>query len=168
MRILNDINQSNEQDKSRYRNNLPQLCDEIFITDGGLETTLIFHQDTDLPYFAAFDLLREQRGIDILKGYYHQYTATDIITALTLTYSDEATGITQAAQAAGIPIAVPFTVATDGHLPSGESIFEAINTVDTVTNNGPAYYMINCAHPSNFKEALATNATWLKRIRGIR
>jgi S-methylmethionine-dependent homocysteine/selenocysteine methylase len=45
---------------AKYRNQLPQLSDEIFITDGGIETTLIFHEGLELPDFAAFHLLRDK------------------------------------------------------------------------------------------------------------
>lgn len=60
------------------------------------------------------------------------------VTALTLTYSDEAIGIVRAAKAAGIPVVVGFTVETDGRLPSGESLADAIATVDDATDGGGA------------------------------
>jgi S-methylmethionine-dependent homocysteine/selenocysteine methylase len=41
---------------------LPQLKGDLFLTDGGLETTLIFHRGIDLPGFAAFDLLKGRAG----------------------------------------------------------------------------------------------------------
>jgi S-methylmethionine-dependent homocysteine/selenocysteine methylase len=47
---------------SKYRHQLPQLSDKTFITDGGLETTLIFHHGFDLPEFAAFDLFKLSSG----------------------------------------------------------------------------------------------------------
>ena len=46
---------------ARYRNNLPQLAGGLFLTDGGIETTLIFREGLELPYFAAFDLLKHDR-----------------------------------------------------------------------------------------------------------
>jgi hypothetical protein len=39
----------------RYRDQLPQLGGGLFMTDGGIETTLIFHGGFDLPEFAAVD-----------------------------------------------------------------------------------------------------------------
>jgi hypothetical protein len=57
----------------RYRDDLPQLEGELFLTDGGLETTLIFHQGIDLPEFAAFDLLNSTEGTEILRRYYRPY-----------------------------------------------------------------------------------------------
>lgn len=43
---------------ARAKKNLPQLSDNLFLTDGGIETTLIFNEGLNLPYFAAFDLLK--------------------------------------------------------------------------------------------------------------
>lgn len=58
---------------SKYRNRLPQLTDPLFITDGGLETTLIFHEHVDLPSFAAFDLLKDEDGVALLRRYFARY-----------------------------------------------------------------------------------------------
>jgi len=244
---------------------LTQTGDRLFLTDSGLETTLVFHDGMDLPCFAAFDLLKDETGTDHLRRYYQQhidlsleygfgfvlesvswrassdwgdilgyssdalaqanrqsiellrdlrdknqtsespmvisgnlgprgdgysadqritpdeaadYHATqiriladagaDMITALTLTDSDEALGIAMAAQAVHIPVVISFTVETDGRLPSGQSLQAAIEAVDAATNNGPAYYMINCAHPTHFKNVLSSSAQWVTRIQGIR
>ena len=250
---------------AKYRTRLPQLDDRVFLTDGGLETTLIFHEGIELPHFAAFDLLKDQRGRQTLHDYYARYAAiarrkgvgfifesatwranpdwaaklgladaqlaqvnrdaiamlvplrdafetkdspmvisgcigprgdgykadammsaeqaeayhavairtfagtqADMVTAITMTYAEEAIGVARAATAAGMPVAISFTVETDGRLPSGQAIGEAIAAVDAATQNAPAYYMINCAHPSHFADALANNAPWLTRLRGIR
>jgi len=244
---------------------LTQTGDRLFLTDSGLETTLVFHDGMVLPCFAAFDLLKDETGTDHLRRYYQQhidlaleygfgfvlesvswrassdwgdilgyssdalaqanrqsiellrdlrdknqtsespmvisgnlgprgdgysadqritpdeaadYHATqiriladagaDMITALTLTDSDEALGIAMAAQAVHIPVVISFTVETDGRLPSGQSLQAAIEAVDAATNNGPAYYMINCAHPTHFKNVLSSSAQWVTRIQGIR
>jgi homocysteine S-methyltransferase len=85
-----------------------------------------------------------------------------------LTYPEEATGVALAARAYGMPSVISFTVETDGRLPSGHTIGEAVTAVDEATGSAPAYYMINCAHPSHFEEALAIGAPWLERIRGVR
>ena len=92
----------------------------------------------------------------------------DAFTAQTLTHSDEAIGIALAARAAGLPCTLSFTTETDGRLPSGEGLGAAIQRVDDATHASPASYMINCAHPDHFRDALATDAPWLQRLGGIR
>ncbi|PSB66816.1 homocysteine S-methyltransferase [filamentous cyanobacterium CCP1] len=250
---------------ARYRNHLPQLSNNLFLTDGGIETTLIFHEGLNLPDFAAFDLLKYSDGQKALGKYFRTYaelateyqvglvleSATwranpdwakklgyskedltrihhqsiqllqairddyeteqapmvisgcvgprgdgynpdnfmtddeaadyhqeqiaafrdadaDLVTAITMTYVEEALGITRAAQAVDMPVVISFTVETDGHLPTGQSLKDAIAQVDAATHNGPAYYMINCAHPKHFAHVLETDESWLKRIRGLR
>jgi S-methylmethionine-dependent homocysteine/selenocysteine methylase len=92
----------------------------------------------------------------------------DMVTAITMTNANEAIGVTQAAQAASMPVAIAFTVETDGRLPTGQPLKEAIEEVDVETGNGPAYFMINCAHPTHFDSTLAGKALWTDRICGIR
>ena len=248
-----------------YRHELPQLKDGIFITDGGLETVLVFQKQIDLPLFAAFDLLNSDAGIETIKEYYLPYielaldnrtglildtptwraspgwgeklgytseqvrqfnqlsvailtqlrdrhsvssspmvingvigpqddgynpsstmdaaaaqayhrrqidafaeTAADMVSAVTMTYVDEAVGVARAAKNAGIPAAISFTVETDGRLPDGTDLREAIAKVDDATSGDVAYYMINCAHPSHFDRVLDSGEEWTDRIRGIR
>ena len=250
---------------SKYRNRLPQLAGDLFLTDGGIETTLIFHEGFELPHFAAFDLLNSPEGVAALRAYYERYasiarahrlgfilesptwraspdwaarlgydgtaleatnrrsialmaelrgihetdaapivisgcigprgdgydpgqmmsadeaesyhsaqvrtfagTEADMVTAITMTYPAEAVGIARAAKAAGIPVAVSFTVETDGRLPTGARIADAIEAVDAETGAAPAYYMLNCAHPEHFRDALAAGEGWAARLRGIR
>jgi S-methylmethionine-dependent homocysteine/selenocysteine methylase len=81
-------------------------------------------------------------------------TAADLVSALTMTYAEEAIGIVRAARAAGIPAAVSFTVETDGRLPSGQPLQEAIEQVDEETDGAAAYFMVNCAHPTHFAHVL--------------
>jgi S-methylmethionine-dependent homocysteine/selenocysteine methylase len=88
-------------------------------------------------------------------------------TALTLTYPDEAVGIARAAKAAGIPIVLGFTVETDGRLPSGDSIEKAILTVDGATDGAAEFFVINCAHPTHFADALPEGDSRM-RLRGLR
>jgi S-methylmethionine-dependent homocysteine/selenocysteine methylase len=251
--------------KAKYRNQLPQLADRLFLTDGGIETTLIFHEGVNLPYFAAFDLLKDDAGREVLRKYFRTHAAiarhhrvgfvlesatwrasadwgaklgyspealaeanqravallgelrreletddtpmvisgcigprgdgykadqrmttgeaqeyhaiqagifqrseADLITAITMTYSEEAIGIVQAARLVGMPVVISFTTETDGSLPSGQGLRAAIEQVDAATNSGPAYYMINCAHPSHFTSALESRQAWVNRIRGLR
>jgi homocysteine S-methyltransferase len=249
---------------------LPQLHGTKFVTDGGMETDLIFHHGVDLPDFAAFPLLDTADGRGLLTRYYDGYATiaqqasaglmleaptwranpdwgtrlgysaadlarvntaaitllaglreryattlgigtilisgmigprddgsaagrpdpgeaaayhgpqleafaaagADLATALTLTDVPEAIGIVQAARAAGLPIAISFTVETDGRLPSGPTIADAITTVDSAA--APDYYLINCAHPTHIRAGLTQPGTrgqpgpWIGRIIGIR
>ncbi len=246
------------------RARLPHLSGGTFITDGGMETTLIFDDGIDLPHFASFVLLDDAGGIDALRAYYASYleiaaqhgvgivldtptwranpdwgdrlgysaaaladvdrravalleelrstaegvphviisgcigprgdgyrvdnemtageaqryhepqvatfadTAADLVSALTLTYADEAVGVARAAQDAAIPSVISFTVETDGRLPSGQSLKEAIEEVDAQTGGSIAYFMINCAHPKHFAHVLEEDGDWRGRIRGLR
>ncbi len=248
----------------KYRSSLPQRTGTLFLTDGGIETTLIFHEGLDLPFFAAFHLLRDETGREALKRYYRTHaeiarardtgfvlesatwrasadwghklrystgqladanrraielcrelrdeletpatpmvisgcvgprgdgydpgalmtadqafyyhceqidvfagTEADMVTAITMTNTPEAIGITRAAIAADMPPVISFTVETDGTLPTGQPLNEAIEEVDAETDGGPAYYMINCAHPTHFDFVL-DGGEWMQRLRGIR
>lgn len=250
--------------KAKYRQSLPQRHGTLFLTDGGIETTLIFQDGFDLPHFAAFDLLRNARGRAALVRYYERYIAiakadrlgfvlesptwrasadwgaklgyaaddmiavnheslhlmhelrarhetaaspmvvsgcvgprgdgydagqvmtalaaeeyhrlqieafadagADMVSAITMTNANEAIGITRAATKAGMPVVISFTLETDGRLPTGQSLVDAICEVDVVTGKGPAYYMINCAHPTHFR-AVLTNEPWTQRLGGLR
>lgn len=248
---------------AHYRGSLPQLEGGLFLTDGGMETTLVFHEGVDLPEFASFDILKSDAGERWLRDYYERYISiaknaragfvlesvtwraspdwgraigydlarladanrqaidllhdlraaqsepmelvvsgclgprgdgydaarvmsadeaadyhawqidvlddagVDMVSAFTMTNIPEVVGITRAAQARGVPCAISFTVETDGRLPTGQSLADAIQTVDSETSDGPAYYMINCAHPTHFESALQPKE-WVKRIRALR
>jgi len=95
-------------------------------------------------------------------------TQADMVSTFTMTNTDEAIGLTRAAVKANIPVVLSFTVETDGRLPTGQTLKEAIETVDAATGTAPAYYMINCAHPTHFEQALKANEAWIQRVRGIR
>ncbi len=249
--------------QAKYRQALPQTGDALFLTDGGQETTLIFHDGLELPHFAAFVLLASEAGRAALRRYYAAYVAiarrdgrglvletptwrsnpdwgaklgytgaaldaanaqavdfvrairdaeetdagpmvlsgaigprgdgyrpdtlmtaaeaedyhgrqvrvfeaagVDLVTAFTMTYVEEAIGIVRAAKAAGVPAVISFTVETDGCLRSGIGLGSAIEACDAATGGHAAYYMVNCAHPSHFRGALAGG--WVQRIGGIR
>lgn len=92
----------------------------------------------------------------------------DMVTSLTMTHVGEAAGIARAARAAGMPSVISFTTETDGRIPGGQRLGEAIEQVDALTGAAPAYYMVNCAHPTHFDDALKADAGWIKRLRGIR
>ena len=244
-----------------YRNSLPQLGNALFVTDGGIETVLIFNEGIELPDFAAFDLLRRPGGEAALRRYYAAYvriamqfragmvlesatwrasadwgrklgyrpaqladanrqairlledirrehrelamvisgcvgprgdgynptnvmsadeaqtyhreqiaifsdTAADMVSAITMNYAEEAIGVARAAQEAGMPAAISFTVETDGRLPTGQPLPDAMQQVDEATGAYPAYYMLNCAHPEHFEKVL--EQPWARRIRGLR
>jgi len=95
-------------------------------------------------------------------------TAADMVCAITMNYVAEAVGIARAAERAAMPVAISFTVETDGKLPTGETLRAAIERVDEATSGYPSYYMINCAHPTHFEKVLAGAEPWVERIRGLR
>jgi S-methylmethionine-dependent homocysteine/selenocysteine methylase len=94
-------------------------------------------------------------------------TGATQVSALTLTYPEEAIGIVRAAKGAGLPVVIGFTVETDGRLPSGASIEEAVEAVDGATDGAAEGFMINCAHPTHFADGLPEGDA-RKRIRGLR
>lgn len=115
-------------------------------------------------------------GTDIAsaRAYHREQAASlaaagaEMLSGMTMTTSAEAAGIALAARDVGLPVAISFTVETDGRLPSGEALRTAIAAVDAATQAHPAYFMINCAHPSHFADVLADGAPWLARLRGLR
>jgi homocysteine S-methyltransferase len=95
-------------------------------------------------------------------------TGVDMVTVMTMTHAGEAAGIARAARAAGVPVSIGFTVETDGRLPSGQALGEAIEEVDGC-GAAPTYYMVNCAHPDHFRDVVvAGGGAWRERIRAIR
>ena len=249
----------------RYRAALPQSQGSIFLTDGGIETTLIFQYGLELPDFAAFTLLHSSAGQAALYRYFATYadlarrlklglvlesptwranpdwgfklgysadrlsdvhrksirmmgdfralldqqdlptvisgnlgprgdgyvpsavmtarvaeayhrpqieafaeTEADLVSALTLNYLDEAIGIALAARSVGMPVVLSFTVETDGRLPTGETLQQALEATDVATDAYPAYYMINCAHPTHVLTGLSSDGAWRQRVRGVR
>jgi len=95
-------------------------------------------------------------------------TDADMVHAMTMTYPDEAVGVVLAAREAEIPVAISFTVETDGVLPDGTGLGEAIERVDDATGGAAAYFAINCAHPTHFAHVLDPDAAWSQRLRGVR
>lgn len=250
---------------AKYRSHLPQLADAPFVTDGGLETTLIFHEGIALPEFASFAQIDSESGRQALRNYFNSYadmarrhhyglilesptwrasrdwgeklgytrealadinrraiamlvdvrnayetrdtkivisgnigprgdgyvpsalmsadeaqeyhseqvhtfaqTEADMVAAFTMNYVEEAIGVARAAHANAMPVAISFTVETDGRLPTGQTLRQAIEQTDDATADYPAYYMINCAHPTHFLGALTDGGGWQSRIRGLR
>ena len=106
---------------------------------------------------------------------YHRHQAAvlagagaDMLSALTMTNVNEAIGIVRAAKALAIPAVISFTVETDGRLPTGDTLQQAITAVDDATDRYPAYFMINCAHPIHFDGVLETGGDWVQRLGGLR
>jgi homocysteine S-methyltransferase len=95
-------------------------------------------------------------------------TAADFVSAFTINNTPEAIGIVRAAKKVKMPVVISFTLETDGKLPTGQSLQEAIAEVDAATDNHVTYFMINCAHPTHFDRVLDKDAAWVQRIRGIR
>ena len=106
---------------------------------------------------------------------YHRHQAAvlagagaDMLSALTMTNVSEAIGIVRAAKALAISVAISFTVETDGRLPTGDTLEQAIDAVDEATAGYPAYFMINCAHPTHFERVLEHGGDWIDRLGGLR
>jgi homocysteine S-methyltransferase len=235
-----------------------------WVTDGGLETDLIFHRGLDLPDFASFPLLDDPHGRAALEDYYRGYAAVaalagagllletptwranadwgarlgydadalrrvnreavehlrglahevagevdgtlvvgavgprgdgyqagdldadryadyhrpqlaafadagaDLATAYTLTTVAEASGVVRAARDVGLPVAISYTVETDGRLPDGTTLGAAVERLDAATDAGAAHLLLNCAHPDHVRPGLDGDAAWTRRIAGLR
>lgn len=92
----------------------------------------------------------------------------DMLSAITMTNLPEAIGVANAARSLRMPVAISFTVETDGRLPTGDPLADAVRAVDRATAGYPAYYMLNCAHPTHFASTLEDGADWMSRIGGLR
>jgi S-methylmethionine-dependent homocysteine/selenocysteine methylase len=231
-----------------------------YVSDGGLETDLIFNRGVELPEFAAFVLLDDAAGMSALVDYYEGFfdiarehgtgfilgaptwranpewgerlgydrsrladankrwadvlvelrsawartdlpvvldgqigprgdgyvpgeqmtseeaaayhgeqiatfaqTPIEMVTAMTVNYAEEAVGVARAAAEHGLPSVISFTVESDGRLATGQPLAEAIDQVDSETGGAPAYFMVNCAHPTHFEDVQLSD-----RICGIR
>lgn len=116
----------------------------------------------------------ERMTPDEARAYHSAQIATfadagmDMVAAYTLTHSAEAIGIVRAAGAAGMPVSIALTVETDGRLPSGEGLREAIERIDAETGGAAAFFLVNCAHPTHFEAELRDDGAWLTRIAGVR
>jgi S-methylmethionine-dependent homocysteine/selenocysteine methylase len=95
-------------------------------------------------------------------------TLVDCVSAFTLTHAAEAIGIVRAARRGDVPVVISFTLGTDGRLPTGQPLGEAIAEVDAKTGAYAAHFMINCAHPTHFADTLDPAAAWTQRLRGLR
>jgi homocysteine S-methyltransferase len=95
-------------------------------------------------------------------------TSAELVTAITMNYAEEAIGIARAARHANMPVVISFTVETDGKLPTGQALGYAMEQVDEATARYPAYFMINCAHPTHLASVLRGDEPWMPRLRGLR
>ena len=120
-----------------------------------------YHPDTVMSADEAEAYHRPQIASFVAAG-------ADGATAMTVTHSSEAIGIVRAARAAGLPIGISFTTETDGRLPGGVALGEAIMAVDAATGSAATGFMINCAHPDHFSAALDGGEAWTRRITGLR
>lgn len=93
-----------------------------------------------------------------------------MVTVRTMNYIEEALGVAKAAKRLCIPVVVSFTAETDGSLPTGQSIKEAIEIIDLATDSYVSYYMINCAHPTHLTKMFEASKgqSWISRLRGVR
>ena len=116
----------------------------------------------------------ERMGVAEAEAYHREQIRTfaqtdaDLVSVFTMNYADEAIGVARAARAEAMPVVVSFTCETDGRLPSGERLADAIARTDEATDGHVLQYMINCAHPAHFEAELAQGGTWLERVRGVR
>ena len=92
----------------------------------------------------------------------------DRVTMLTATHTGEAIGVVRAAVAAVVPAVIAFTVETDGRLPSGQPLHEAIADVDAATDGAALHFGVNCAHPDHFSSALDVESSAIDRIELVR
>ncbi len=93
-------------------------------------------------------------------------TDADLISAFTICYTEEAIGIVRASQRYDMPVVVSFTVETNGCLPTGVALKDAIIAVDEATDAAAIYFMVNCAHPDHFSDVLV-DEPWFQRVKGF-
>lgn len=92
----------------------------------------------------------------------------DRVTMLTATHAAEPIGIVRAAVAVGVPVVIAFTVETDGRLPSGQPLHQAIAEVDGATDGAALHFGVNCAHPDHVADALDADPAVIGRIELLR
>lgn len=120
--------------------------------------------------YTADNAMSVQRAADYHAAQIESFAGTnaDLVTVLTMTYAAEAAGIVRAASAVQMPVVVSFTVETDGRLPDGTALGDAVRAVDDETSGAAAYFMVNCAHPEHVMPAVEEQADWWPRVRGVR
>jgi len=118
--------------------------------------------------YVLSDLMTTQEAEDYHSEQIEVYSNTkaDLVSAFTIGYAEEAAGVVRAAQKYDMPVAIAFTVETDGRLPTGMSVREAIEQVDAGSNGGALYFLISCAHPDHFT-SIFNDEPWVQRLRGV-
>jgi len=118
--------------------------------------------------YVLSDLMTTQEAEDYHSEQIEVYSNTeaDLVSAFTICYAEEAAGVVRAAQRFDMPVAIAFTVETDGRLPTGMSVSEAIEQVDAESKGGALYFLINCAHPDHFT-GIFNDEPWMQRLRGV-
>lgn len=92
----------------------------------------------------------------------------DFVSAQTFNNVPEAVGVCKAASKMGVALSVGLTLDSTCRLKSGPSLAEAITEIDALTGEqAPDFYLLNCSHPVEYEPALE-NASWIKRLRGVR
>lgn len=89
----------------------------------------------------------------------------DVATAMTMTHVEEAIGVVAAARSVGLPVVVMFTVETDGRLPDGTPLADAVTATDAA--GGPDWFGVDCAHPEHLAPGL-TDGAWRERLVVVR
>ena len=145
-----------------------QLIADVRDEKGDMPTVLCGQVGPRGDGYAPSDQMSTEEAADYHSEQIEVYSNTeaDFVAGFTLCYPEEASGIVRAAQTYKMPVAIAFTVETDGRLPTGVSVEEAINQVDSETDGGPLYYQINCAHPDHFT-SIFNSEPWMTRLRGV-
>ncbi|MDJ0640581.1 MAG: homocysteine S-methyltransferase family protein [Paracoccaceae bacterium] len=81
-------------------------------------------------------------------------TSVDLVTAYTFNRLSEAAGCISAARDIDMPIVMSLVVETDGCLADGTKLVDAVDAIDAETDGAALFFMVNCAHPLHFAEAL--------------
>ncbi|WP_299367754.1 homocysteine S-methyltransferase family protein [uncultured Tateyamaria sp.] len=118
----------------------------------------------DDPYADAIPMgVEEARVYHTPQIAQFQGAGLDFIGAFTLNKPKEAAGLAVAAREAGLPVVLSLVVETDGRLANGQTLDDAIAEIDRLSDTAPAYFMVNCAHPSHIAPGLTGNP----RLRGL-
>jgi S-methylmethionine-dependent homocysteine/selenocysteine methylase len=155
-------------DLKKYNIDAIELIANVRNEKGDLPTVLCGQIGPRNDGYAPTELMTTKEAEDYHSEQIEVYSNTeaDFVSAFTICYAEEAAGIVRAAQRYNMPVAIAFTVETDGRLPTGMSMREAIEQVDVESNGGAFYFLINCAHPDHFT-GIFNDEPWMQRLRGV-